>query len=107
MKTINTRVNRITSLAPSKVTKKDTAHLVSLTIGDKQLRKPKLKIGQFVRIAKEDLAFKKGYKQNFTDEIFEIVDIPTLNPPTYSLVDEEGETILGKFYESELIRVVK
>ena len=107
VRTINTRVNRVTNLAPSKVTKKHTSHLVSLTIDTKNIRRAKLKVGQSVRIAKEDLPFKKGYKQSFTDEIFDIVDIPTLNPPTYSLVDESGEEILGKFYESELIKFIK
>jgi len=107
VRTINTRVNRVTKLAPAKVTKKHTAHLISLTSGVNQLRKAKLKVGETVRIAKEDIAFKKGYKQNFTDELFEIVGIPTLNPPTYQLIDEDGEEILGKFYESELVKVVK
>ena len=33
---------------------------------------------------------------------FEIVAIPTVNPPTYSLIDVEKEEISGKFYEKEL-----
>ena len=106
VKTINARVNRVTQLAPAKVTKKHTVHLVSLTTDVRLVRQAKLKVGQFVRIAKEDIPFKKGYKQNFTDELFEIVNVPTLNPPTYNLVDSDGEKILGKFYESELIKVI-
>ncbi len=107
VKTINTRVNRVTKLAPAKVSKKHTAHLVSLTIGVNQLRRPKLRIGDTVRIAKEDLPFKKGYKQNYTDELFEITAIPTRNPPTYTIIDQDKEPILGKFYEPELIKVVQ
>ena len=106
VKTINTRVNRVTGLAPSKVTKKHVPHLVSLSTGVRQVRQPKYKIGNFVRIAKEeDIPFRKGYKQSFTDEIFEIVNIPTVNPPTYNLKDKSGETISGKFYEPELSKI--
>ena len=35
-------------------------------------------------------------------QVFEIVAIPTVNPPTYSLIDAEKEEISGKFYEKEL-----
>ena len=66
------------------------------------VQKPKFYVGDYLRIAKTDLPFRKGYKQIFTDEIFEIVAIPTVNPPTYSLIDAEKEEISGKFYEKEL-----
>lgn len=105
VKTINTRVNRVTGLAPAKVTKKDTAHLVSLTVDAKLIAKPTFRVGDTVRIAKKDLPFKKGYQQNYTDELFEIVKIPTLNPPTYNLKDLENQPILGKFYGPELVKV--
>ena len=55
-----------------------------------------------MRIANTDLPFRKGYKLIFTDKVFEIVAIPTVNPPTYNLIDAEKEEINGKFYEKEL-----
>ena len=55
-----------------------------------------------MRTEKTDLPFRKGYKQIFTDEVFELFAIPTVNPPTYSLIDAEKEEISGKFYEKEL-----
>ena len=55
----------------------------------------------------KNIPFKKGYKQNFTDEIFEIVKIATLNPPTCNLRDSNREKLLGKFYQAELILVRK
>ena len=58
-------------------------------------------------MAKIDIPFRKGYKKSFTDEIFEIFDVPTRNPPTYNLIDANKEPIEGKFYEPELIRVVE
>ena len=60
-----------------------------------------------MRVSKEKLPFTKGYKQNFTDEMFEIVKNATLNPPTYNLRDPNREKLLGKFYQAELILVRK
>ena len=104
VRTINTRVNRTTKLAPYKVTKKDVPRLVGevAEASRKLTRKPKYKIGDKVRISHPDLPFKKGYKQTYTDEIFTIVGIPTTSPPTYNLVDDQGETVDGKIYEREL-----
>ena len=100
--TIKSRVNPVTKLAPNKVTKKDVPRLVSLSAQTSIRQKPKFYIGDFVRIVKKDKAFTKGYKQSFTDEVFEITDIPTLSPPTYSIIDANKEKIEGKFYQPEL-----
>ena len=104
VKTINTRINRITKIAPAKVTKADVPRLLSLSINSssQQVRPPRYKVGDFVRISKADIPFRKGYKQTFTNEVFEIFDIPTKAPPTYSLIDSRLEPLRGKFYELEL-----
>ena len=104
--TINSRVNRMTGLAPNKVKKHHVSRLISLTAerSSKLVKKPKFKVGHRVRIAKQDLPFKKGYKQNFTDELFRVTKIATFNPPTYYLADSDGEDIAGKFYEPELVK---
>ena len=72
----------------------------------REFKKPTFKIGDRVRISKYDLTFRKGYKPQFTGELFEIVAIATLKPPTYTMKDEEGEVIQGKFYQKELIEVM-
>ena len=97
--TINSRVNRMMRLAPNQVTKKHVAKLISLRaeFSSKQVRQPHFKIGDEIRIAKQDLPFKKGYKQNFTDEVFRITKVATFNSPTYSLSDGDREDISGKF----------
>ena len=107
--TINSRTNRVIKLAPNKVTKKDVPRLISLRAERslKLVHRPKLYVGNFVRIAKNDIPFRKDYKQSFTDEVFEIFGVPTKNPPTYNLIDASKEPIEGKFYEPELIRVVE
>ena len=104
--TINSRVNRVTRLAPKKVTKKHVPYLRALAAEKSKqfIKKPQFKVGDTVRIAKQNLPFNKGYKQNFTDEIFTITQVATLNPPTYSLTDRDHEVINGKFYGPELIR---
>ena len=102
VKTISSRVNRITKLAPNKITKKDVPRLVSLTVETRRSQKLKLYVGDFVRIAKKEETFRKRYKQSFTDEVFEIAGIPTLNTPTYSLTDSNKEIVQGKFYQPKL-----
>ena len=79
--TINSRVNRVTQLAPNKTFKKHEPFLISLAISTKKY-KPKYEEGDLVRIAKPDEIFRKGYKQNYTDEVFTVFKVATLSPPT-------------------------
>ena len=69
----------------------------------REFKKPTFKLGDRVRISKYDLLFRKGYKSQFTREVFEIVAIATRKPPTYTIKDEQGEVIQGKLYQKELI----
>ena len=71
-----------------------------------EFKKPKFKIGDSVRISKYDLPFRKGYKPQFTLEFFEIVANATRKPPTYTIKDEQGVVIQGKFFQKELIKVI-
>ena len=107
VQTINSRVNRLTKMAPNKVTKKDVPYLISLTFNTsaKLVCRPKFYVGDFVRTSKADLPFRKGYKQTFTSKFFENYDIPTTNPFTYSLIDANQDPVKGKFYELELVKV--
>ena len=72
----------------------------------REFKKPAFKIGDRVLISKYDLPFRKGYKPQFTREIFEIVAIATQKPPTYTINDEQGEVIQGKFYQKKLTKVI-
>ena len=102
--TINSGVNRVTQLAPNKVFKKLEPFLISLAINTTKY-KPKHEKRDLVRIAKHDETFRKGYKQNYTDEVLTIFKIATVSPPTYNLIDADNIIIEGKFYEPELIQV--
>ena len=59
--TINSRTNCVTKLAPNKFTKKDVPRLISLGVEQslKLNRRPKLYVGDFVRIAEIDIPFPK------------------------------------------------
>ena len=72
----------------------------------REFKKPTFKNGDRVQISKHDLPFRKGYKPQFTRESFEIVAIATRKPSTYTIKDEQGEVVQGKFYQKELIKVI-
>ena len=72
----------------------------------REFKKPIFKIGDRVGISKYDLPFRKGYKPQFTGEVFEIVAIATRKSPTHTIKDEQDEIIQGKFYQKELIKVI-
>ena len=59
-------------------------------------------VGDFIRIVKKDEAFRKRYKQSLTDEVFEVENLATFNPTTYTFIEANGEKIEGKFYQTEL-----
>ena len=67
--TLKTRRNRSLDMKPSSVITSDfIAALFSKP--NRDFNKPKLKIIYRVRISKQDLPFRKGYKPQFTNEIF-------------------------------------
>ena len=72
----------------------------------RKFKKPTFKVGNRVRNSKYGLPFRKAYKPQFTREVFEIVAIATRKPPTYTIKDEQGEVVQGKFYRKELIKVI-
>ena len=98
---INSRVNRITKLAPKDVPENDVPYLISLQ-NCNRIRQPKFKTGQQVRIRRKIDTFHRGYRIQFTEEVFTIATVQTLNPPTYSIKDANNQLIQGKFYEAEL-----
>ena len=80
--------------------------MVPLTVTTKSEPKtPKFKPGDFERIAKKDLPFRKGYKQTYTNEVFEVQQVATLNPSTYNLIDTNREEIKGNFYQQKIKKV--
>lgn len=69
-------------------------------------RKTLFKVGDNVRISASKGVFKKGYTQNWSQEIFQVKRISYPNdkeePVLYYLSDRNNEEIKGGFYEQEL-----
>ena len=103
--TLNSRRNSSIDMRPNTVKNCDfMSVLYSKPL--REFKKPAFKIGIRVPISKYNLPFRKGYKPQFTREVFEIVTIATRKPPTYTIKDEQGEVIQSKFYQKELIKVI-
>ena len=103
--TMNSRNNRGIDMKPKHVKNSDFMSIF-YSKSLREYKKSKFGFGNRVRISKYDLPFRKGYKLQFRQKIFEIVAIATKKPPTYTIKDEQEEVIGGKFYEKELIRVI-
>jgi len=95
-------------MAPRQVSKENEAD-VWLNLYNKMLMEdinhpanPKLKVNDLVLISREKLTFEKGYKQNWSEEIFRVKKVNNTNPVTYTLEDMNKEEITGTFLEPEL-----
>ena len=66
------------------------------------IKDPKFKIGDIIRISKYKNVFAKGYTQNWSEEVFEIKKVKDFVPWTYIISDLKGAVIVETFYEKEL-----
>ena len=103
--TRKSRRNCSTDLIPKNVKK---SNFLSILYSKplREFRKPMFESGDRVRISNYDLLFRKGYRPQFTSEVFEIVAISSRKPPTYTIKDDQDEINRGKFYRKELIEVI-
>lgn len=66
----------------------------------------KITVGDQVRLGKPPAVFAKSYLPTNTEEIFKVTSTNTTQAtPLHSIEDEEGEAIVGEFYEKELNHV--
>ena len=63
--------------------------------------------GDYVRLSLTKRLFKKGYLNNFTEEVFVIQERLPRNPPVYTVKDFLDRPIEGIFYTEELQNVTK
>ena len=103
--TLNSSRNYSIDLIPENV-KNSEFLFILYSKPPREFRKPQFKIGDKIRISKCKLPFRKGYKPQFTQEVFEIVATSARKHPTYTIKDEQDEIIRAKFYRKDLVEVI-
>ena len=101
----NSTYHRSIKATPRDASKLDNyKHTFSTLYSDmsKLVTKPKLKVGDTVRIIKKKKMFEKGFTPNWTEELFTVVDVKPTKPITYKIKDKNDEEVKGSFYEQEL-----
>ena len=88
VKTLKSRRNGSIHLIPKNVQNSEFSSILCSKT-QRVFRKPKFKNGDRVRIAKYDLPFRKGYRPEFTREVFESVANSSGKHPTYTKKDEQ------------------
>lgn len=109
VKSYNNSYHRTIKMAPSEVNDKNILQVYrNITESQKvpvKSKRPKIKVGDYVRISKYKNVFAKGYAENWTEEIFKVRSIVKRKPIVYYLIDLEGEEIDGAYYEAEVQKV--
>ena len=95
---------------PAAVSLLNVGHVRRKLYGKIERSKPKcfkFKVGDHVRLSLRKRLFKKGYKMNWTEEIFQIVNHIRRTPVVYEVCDLLERPVAGTFYEKELQKVVR
>ena len=102
----NNRKHRTIGMSPSDGSKKENEEQIKREVFTEDIssKKPKYKVGDYVRIYKYKNLFEKGYIGRWTKEVFKIVEVQRTNPITYVIMDSDGEVIKGSFYGQELLK---
>jgi hypothetical protein len=105
----NKTPHRSIGMAPSKVNDTNTSKVFNKLFPDIHLAaRPRLKIGDIVRILKEKTIFEKGYKQSWSDQCFKVKSVKqAAGRVWYIISDLSGKALSGIKYYWELNLVVK
>ena len=106
----NNRVHGTTKMTPIEATKLHSKKPIDPPTFVNKPKQPcsfaKFQVGDFVRVPDKRNIYSKGYTTNWNRELFKIHSINKTNPVTYTLNDENGDIIQGKYYEQELLRSI-
>ena len=99
IRTVSYRVNHVWKIALNKVSAKLVRCLVSQIVQQsiKLVRKPSLKPRDKIWTAMEDLLFRKGHKQRFTDEVFQNTKNSTFTHWLVCWLNLEEHKSMGRF----------
>jgi len=104
----NDTVHSTTGFAPNKVTPENSMELyerVYIPLLNKKAaskRNYAFRVGQLVRLSLFKDKFKRGYTQNYSEEVFKIHSRIPSHPARYKITDLKNEKVSGSFYEQEL-----
>ena len=104
----NNTYHRSIGRAPATVSLLNVGQVRRKLCGKIKRSKPihfKLKVGDHVRLSLRKRLFKKGYKMNSREEIFQVVNHLPRTPVVYEVRDLPERPIEGTFYEKELQKV--
>ena len=106
---INNSVNRSTGFPPNDVNDENRAEIFQKLYGNRKLPPIcRFANGDKVRIPQKKNVFTKGYKANWTKELFEVVGVHNNgNICYYSLKNSEGQPLGRKYYTEELNLVAR
>ena len=111
LKAYNNSYHRSIKTKPSLVNKDNEGDVWKTLYESKtkssSVKSSKYNVGDRVRISKAKQIFEKGYLPNWTEEVFNVKQAKKRDVPVYDLIDDQGETVLGTFYEQELQKVDK
>ena len=99
--------HRSIGMAPRDVTD-DNVRVVWTKLYGKRLKRrprPKLKVGDRVRLSKKHRPFKKGYLPGWTEEVFIVRRVVRGPVVTYHLEEWDGTPLEGSFYEQDVQKV--
>lgn len=106
----NNSIHRTIKMKPSQVNDGNILQVYENTYeADKKkykYTKIKYRVGDYVRITKYKHIFQKSYDENFTREVFKIIQVIKRKPVVYKLCDLQNEPIDGVFYQDEIQKVV-
>lgn len=101
----NTTVHRTIKMTPVEASEEKNEYKVLKNVAKSrkvEATKPKLEIGDWVRISRIKGTFEKGYIRNWSHEIFKVTEVLNTKPITYKINEYDGTPIKGSFYEQEL-----
>lgn len=102
----NNKVHRSIGIAPNKVTESNESAIWNYQYKDYiqaySGARFKFRPGDTVRISMTENPFKKGYLKRYNEEYFTVHYRIATDPPTYKLIDQKGEVLIGSFYEPEI-----
>lgn len=103
---INNTVNRTLHIAPAAVNFSNQQEFYKRWRLERRLNfkrpSPRYAVGDDVIVGLKTSIFKRGYEQNFSDEVFRVVHVYPTTPITYKLEDRKHRTLPRKYYEREL-----